>query len=60
MLIRVCKEPIGLNHIISVLCQKMIVFCIPLYWLGDKIMYYIYYQLSNPDYLFSQYLKDLI
>lgn len=41
MLVRVCREPIGLNHAISVLCQRMVVLCVPLYWLGEKLMYFI-------------------
>jgi hypothetical protein len=41
MLLRVCREPIGLNHAISVLCQRMVVVCVPLYWVGEKLMYFI-------------------
>ena len=40
MLVRVCREPIGLNHSISVLCQRMLTFNIYTYWLGEKTMYF--------------------
>lgn len=34
MLLRVCREPIGLSHSISVLCQRLLTCNIYCYWVG--------------------------
>ena len=40
MLLKVCKEPTGLQNHIGRLSQKLLVVAIYVYWLGDKVMFY--------------------
>ena len=56
MLLRVCREPIGLSHEISVLCQRILTFNIYVYWIGEKAMRF--FLVCRHQQTFSDYLLD--
>lgn len=56
MLLRVCKEPIGLNNKIGILCQRLLSLTIYSYWIGEKVMYYFLVEKGNMS--FEEYLSN--
>lgn len=55
MLLRICKEPLGLKKKTSILAQRMLNFILYNYWVGQKIMVYFVYKKSMmnfEDYIF--------
>ena len=40
MLLKVCKEPTGLQNHLGRLSQRLLTMTIYIYWIGDKVMFY--------------------